>query len=197
MKRLILLSIILFSLLLSVTAKKDINAWKSEKNLEQQYVVFKENLNFWNGSYFLNESQLNEFYKALTDSVSVLENNITDKANKLKSLQNDLNSANKQLESTKAELNASIKNQNAIEVFGLNVGKDIYTMVVSLFILGLLIFMSIVYMLYKRSNRVTVRTKKDYEDLREEFETHKKSALDRYTKLNMELHHTRMQLKRK
>jgi hypothetical protein len=51
--------------------------------------------------------------------------------------------------------------------------------------------------MYNRSNKVTVRTKKDYDELKEEFEVHKKDSLERYTKINMELHHTRLQLKKK
>ncbi len=196
MKKYILLSIALLTMFASSFAK-DINAWKSEKTLEQQYSVFKENLNFWNGSYFLNEKQLNEFYTALTDSVTVLENEITQKAGAVNSLQNELNSANQQLQNAKKELDTSVKNQNAISVFGMNVEKSIYTLIMSLIILGLLVFVGIVFLLYKRSNKVTHRTKKDYNELKEEFEVHKKNALERYTKLNMELHHTRMELNKR
>ncbi len=194
MKRYILFLILMVSVTLSSFAQKDINAWKSEKNLEQQYSVFKENLNFWNGSYFLTEKQLNDFYNALTDSISVLENEVSDKANQVKSLQGELSSTNKQLEDTKVELANSIKNQNAIEVFGLNIDKSIYTFFMSMFILALLVFLGILFLLYKRSNAVTARTKKEYDGLKQEFDTHKKNALERYTKINMELHHTRLKL---
>ena len=173
---------------------KDINAWKNEKNLEQQYGVFKENLNFWNGNYFLNGAQLKEFYTALTDSVNVLENDIANKTNTINSLQNELNSTNDKLENTKVELNTSIKNQNAIGVFGKQIHKSIYTLFMSLIIFALLVVLGIVFMLYKRCNKVTARTKKDYNELKEEFEVHKKNALERYTKINTELHHTRLEL---
>ena len=196
MKRYLVLSIALFSLFMSSFAK-DINAWKSEKTLEQQYSVFKENLNFWNGNYFLNEKQINEFYNTLTDSVSVLENKIKEKDNSLNAVRSELDLANQQLENTKAELDSSIKNQNAIEVLGLNIEKGVYTLFMSLFILALLVLLGVVFLLYKRSNTVTVRTRKDYEELKQEFEVHKKSALDRYTKINMELHHTRMELSKR
>ena len=197
MKKYIILFILLFSVSLISFAKKDVNAWKNEKNLKQQYAVFKENLNFWNGNYFLDERQLNDFYSALTDTISVLKNEISDKANTVNSLQNELNSTNNQLKNTKADLDTSVKNRNAIEVFGLNVEKGFYTFIMSAIILALLAFLIILYLLFKRSNKVTVRTKKDYDELKEEFEVHKKDALERYTKINMELHHTRMELNKK
>ncbi len=197
MKKNIILSVLLVVVTLTSQAKKDTNAWKNEKSLEQQYVVFKENLNFWNGSFFLKEAQLDELYNALTDSISSLESKMSEEAVQVKSLQRELNTANKTLEGTKAELESSIKNQNAIEIFGQNVDKSIYTFVMSMIILGLLVFLVILFLLFKRNSNVTSRTKKEYSELKEEFEIHKKNALERYTKINMELHHTRLKLNRK
>jgi len=197
MKKYIILSILLFSLSTFSFAQKNINAWKNEKNLKQQYIVLKENLNFWNGSYFLSEKQLNEFYNALTDSIAVLENKISDKTKTVNNLQNEIDSTNIQLENAKAELNSSIKNQNAIDVFGQNIDKSIYTLFMYTLILALLVFLGILFLLYKRSNKTTVRTKKEYKELKEEFEIHKKNSLERYTKINMELHHTRLELNKK
>ncbi len=197
MKKNIILSVLLVVVTLTSQAKKDTNAWKNEKSLEQQYVVFKENLNFWNGSFFLKEAQLDELYNALTDSISSLESKMSEEAVLVKSLQRELNTANKTIEDTKAELESSIKNQNAIEIFGQNVDKSIYTFVMSMIILGLLVFLVILFLLFKRNSNVTSRTKKEYSELKEEFEIHKKNALERYTKINMELHHTRLKLNRK
>lgn len=197
MKTTIILSILLIFMSLTSFAKKDINAWKNEKNLEQQYKVFKENLNYWNKNYFLDERQLDQFYTALSDSVKALENVISGKAKTINSLQNELNSTNKMLSDTKTELDYNIKNRNAIEVFGIKTDKGIYTFFVSMLIIALLVLLGIVFMLYKRSNNVTARVKKDYNDLKNEFEIHKKDSLERYTKINMELHHTRMELNKR
>lgn len=197
MRSLLLLFFLLISLSLGLFAQRDINAWKNEKDIEQQYQVFKKNLNFWDGKYFMNETQLNEYYRALSDSVNVLKKNNADKATAIKELQTQINSTNNQLKEIEADLELSIKNRNSIEVFGLNVEKGIYTLVMSLIIIILIAFMMILYLMYSRSNKVTIRTKKDYNELKEEFEVHKKDALDRYTKINMELHHTRLKLKNK
>ena len=195
MKKFILISIMTMILSLPSVAQKDINAWKEENNLEKQYDVFKENLNFWNGNYFLNETQLNQFFGALRDSVGVLENEIEEKANRINALENRMDSINNKLANTQAELDTSVENQNAITVMGMQLEKGVYTLIISLIILGLLVILAVVFLLYKRSNTVTVRTRRDYDELKQEFETHKKNALERYTKINTELHNTRMQLK--
>jgi len=195
MKRIITLSVLLVCLSATTFAQKDINAWKSEPNIEQQYKVFKENVNFWDGKYFMVPAQLNAFYDALSDSVTVLENEIETRAVRIYELEAELVSTNQQLNNTKAELESSIKNRNNIVIMGQNVDKSIYTVTMFMIILALLALLGVLFILYKRSNNVTVRTKKDYQDLKGEYETHKKSALDRYTKINTELHHTRMKLK--
>jgi hypothetical protein len=196
MQKFIILSVVFASMSITSFAK-DINAWKNEKDLMQQYIVFKENLNFWNGNYFLNETQLNDFYTALSDSVVVFKTEMSNKNRQINDLQNELNAINNQLKLTQAERDESIKDRNSIQLFGINMNKNGYTLIMSMIILGLFIFTSVVYQLYKRSNTITVKTRQDYAELKEEFEKHKKYALDRYAKLNAELHNTRMELKRK
>lgn len=189
--------ILLFLIVLFVSATtlaKDTNAWKKEETLEQQYQVFKKNLNYWNKSYFMSENQLNEFYNALSDSVGVLENEIQMKAGKIDELQNDLRSTQQQLANTNTKLDASVKSKNSIEVFGLNMEKDVYTLIMSMIILALLIALGVLFLLFKRSHTITRKTREDYNGLKEEFEIHKKNSLKRYTTINTELHNTRMAL---
>lgn len=196
MKKIVVISMALVLLTVTLFAK-DINAWKTEPNLEQQYNVFKKNLDYWDGKYIVTGAQLDQFNAAFSDSVAALENEVAESSATINELQNELRTANTQLKNTQSELDTSVKNQNAIEVFGLNVEKGVYTLFVSLIIMALIIALGVIFMFYKRSNAVTVKYKNDYKDLKEELETHKKSALERYTKLNMELHQTRMELKNK
>ena len=197
MKRFTVLLILMVSISLISFAKKDIHAWKSEKNLNQQYSVFKENLNFWSGSYFLEELQLDQFYNAVSDSIAVLEKKVVDGKSQVIRLQNDLNAKIKQTEEIQNELNASITRENSISVLGMNVNKSVYTFSLYMFILGVLVLSGFVFLLYKRSNIITRRINNDYNELKEEFEIQKKNSLERYTKINMELHKTRLELNKK
>ncbi|HYQ57905.1 MAG TPA: hypothetical protein VEP89_11230 [Draconibacterium sp.] len=189
-------AVALFVLVLQVVAK-DINAWKEEKTLPDQYRVFKENLNFWNGSYFMKENQLDDFYGAFKDSVGVLENSINQKNVEIGNLVNDVRSRDNQLSVLQQQLDESLKLQNSIGLLGMNINKNVYSASMYLFIAGVLVLAGFVFLLYKRSLTVTNRTKKDYDELKEEYEVHKKNALDRYTKINMELHKTRMELNKR
>lgn len=195
MKRIFILSFLMVSLSAATFGQKDINAWKSEPNIEQQYEVFKENVNFWDGKYFMTPPQLDAFFNALSDSIATLENEVEDRASEINELESELDSNNQQLSNMQTQLDESIENRNAIDFMGQNVDKNVFTLTMSMIILALLAFVGVVFILYKRSNKVTTRTKKDYDELKQEYETHKKNALERYTKINTELHHTRMKLK--
>lgn len=197
MKKITVLLILLGSLSLISFAEKDVNLWKSEKNLEQQFTVFKNNLNYWNGSYFLNEQQLNQFYSALRDSIAVYEKQVTVSNNQANAMREELNSRIKETEEIQSKLKRSNELENSISVFGADVNKSVYSTSMYALIIGVLLICALLFLLYKRSNKITVNTKKDYQELKEEFEIHKKNALDRYVKINTELTRARMDLNRK
>jgi Tfp pilus assembly protein PilO len=98
---------------------------------------------------------------------------------------------------TEEKLAKSTKLQNSISLLGINVEKHVYSVILFLIIAGVLVLAGFVFMLYKKSVSTTRTLKKDYEELKEEYEAHKKSALERYTQTNMELHRTRLELQKK
>ena len=188
--------VVLVLVVFNTFAKKDVNAWKQEQSLASQYEVFKENLNFWNGSYFLKEVQLDDLYNALTDTIEVLGKSAEQKDAKIRDLNSEISSKAAQMNTLQEELDESLKLQNSIVFLGMKIDKSAYSVTMYLFIAGVLVLAGFVFLLYKRSLSVMRRTKKDYEELKEEYETHKKNALERYTKMNMELHQTRLELKK-
>ncbi|MFV0590397.1 MAG: hypothetical protein ACK5M7_03355 [Draconibacterium sp.] len=197
MKRLLILTILFGSLIFNASAKKDTNAWKQEKDLEQQYRVFKENLNFWSGNYFMSPTQLDQFYGALTDTIANLQKQVSNGLSKISQQQQELVSKQASVEESQQKLDESIRNQNSIGVLGIQINKTVYSTTMYLFIIAVLVLAGVMYMMFQRSNKVTRETKKEFDDLKAEYEEHKKTALDRYTKINMELHKTRLELQKK
>jgi hypothetical protein len=193
----LILVLVVMAVLSAVAQKKDTGAWKNETNLDAQFRVYKKNVNFWNGSYFMKPELLDEFHAAIMDSVKMYETTIISNKTQISSLQKELAQNAAVTKETQAKLDESIKLQNAITVFGLPIEKTTYAVILYSIILGLLVLTGVVFLMFKRSNTVTVNTKKEYAELKEEFEAHKKSSLDRYTKMNMELHKTRLELNKK
>lgn len=196
MKRLLFLTI-LFTALIFDTFAKDTNAWKQEKSLEQQYEVFKENLNFWSGNYFMSPTQLDQFHGAMTDTIARLQKEVNNGLSKIDQQKQELAAKQTLVNETQQKLDESIRDQNSINVLGARINKSVYSTVMYLFIVGVLVLAGVMYMMFQRSHKITRQTKKEYDELKAEYEEHKKVALDRYTKINMELHKTRLELQKK
>lgn len=196
MKKLVTIAIAMA--FISVTSlAKDTDAWKNEQTLEKQYEIFKENLNFWNNNYFLSESQLNDFFGANLDSIAELETRLAASNSKINQQKSELAEKQKLINETQQNLDESKKLQNSITVLGLDINKSLYSTVMYLFILGVMVLAGFMYMLFQKSHKVTRQTQKEYDELKKEHEQHKKTSLDRYTKINMELHKTRLELQKK
>lgn len=189
--------IILFFTLVTVSGAKDINAWKNENNIRDQYSVFKKNLNYWAGNYVLSGNQLDEFYGAITDTITQLESQLHERSLEISQQKSELAQRQALVNETQNKLDESQKLQNSISVLGMNINKNVYSVSMYLFILAVLVAAGVIYMLYMKSMKTTRHTRKEFEELKEEYEEHKKTALDRYTKINMELHKTRLELQKK
>lgn len=197
MKRIALLIFLVVYISLISFAKKDINAWKNEKNLEQQYIVFKKNLNYWKDFYSLKLPQLEQFHDAIMDSVALLERIVAENNSQILLLNNELETKQTKIDKTQLVLDESIKKQNSITTLGIEIHKNIYTLIFSTIIIGLMVLLVFVFLMFRRSNNITSKTKKEYKGLKEEFEVHRKNSLERYTKKNTELHKARMALNKK
>ncbi len=74
--------------------------------------------------------------------------------------------------------------KNSMKLFGVLIHKNIYNTIIWLIISGLVVLLVILSVLFKRSNSVTTQAKTDLEELKEEYETHRKRALDREAQLS-------------
>jgi len=197
MKRITAILILLISVSFVYAEIKDFDAWKAEKSIEQQYTVFKKNLNLWKNYYYLSEPQLNQFFNAMSDTISGIKNEVFERRNQVKLLQNEINLKNQEIIEIQAKLENSVRNQNSVKVLGVYVSKGMFSLTMYILILAVLAFSGIIFTLFSRSNKLTKRIKADYNDLKQEFEIHKKNALERYVKINTELTKARFELNKK
>ena len=93
-----------------------------------------------------------------------------------------------QLDNTKQDLAQVTKEKNSFNFFGALVAKSTYNAIMWIAIIALATLGIFAFLFFKRSNAVTARTKKDLEDLREEFENHRKRAREREEKIVVEYH---------
>ena len=78
----------------------------------------------------------------------------------------------------------------------MQLNKILYNTIVWFIILGLAVLAVSLFLLYKRTRIVTVQTKKEFNEIQNEFEAHKKSSREKYEKLVVSHHSEIMKLKR-
>jgi len=123
--------------------------------------------------------------KSLSGEIKDLHNSVGTKSSKYDSL-------NVELQNTHEKLTKAISEKDSIAFLGMPMNKHAYNSLLWTIISGLLILLVIFIFMFKRSNYLTVQTKKDLEDLKVEFEAFRKRALEREEKL-VRKHHDEMQ----
>ena len=192
MTKKIIISILLISFSFSAFAKKDIDAWKKETKLENQFSVFKKNLNLWDGYLFFRENQINQLFKAVGDSIVNLESTIISNRSNIGELNGTIVTLNESLSTTQSKLDESLSREDSFSTMGIQISKNNYSVIMYSITIVLLLILAILFFLYKNSHSVTTEAKNKFIDLEKEFDVHKKNTLERVTKLNRELHDARM-----
>jgi hypothetical protein len=91
-----------------------------------------------------------------------------------------IDSLNSKLEATKVELGEVSRTKNSISVIGIQLEKNAYNTTTWTIIAILVSLLVIGYLTFKRNRVITLNTKKEIKELREEFEEYrKKTRLDR------------------
>jgi peptidoglycan hydrolase CwlO-like protein len=194
MKEKVLVFILMLVFTTSTYAKKDPEAWKSEKNLTDQFSVFKKNLNFWDGYIFFKEYQIDDMFKAVTDTVQNLEGVIQQNRAKINSLNTEISSLNSKVEQTQKSLDESLGREDSFTTMGIQLSKGTFS-IVMYSISGILLLVVLVLLFFFNQNNIETKESKDkFEDLYKEFESYKKNNLERVTKLNKDLHDAKMKL---
>ena len=149
--------------------------------------TFQEQMN-----YLEEKTRIYEDYRAIReDMFQKIKNNAIDSLTKAKdkisgfvSLTGNLNiridSLNSRLNTTKMELAETSKTKNAISILGIKLDKTVYNTIMWIIVAGLAFLLVIGFLAFKRNRTITLTTKKELNELREEFEVYrKKTRLDR------------------
>jgi len=151
---------------------KKSSGWKDERG--QQYKVTKIN---W--LYELKAHTLDSL-KAISKDLADTQITVDNQANEIAGLKTTLSNTEDDLKKTKSE-------KDSMSLFGIQMSKTAYNMVMWTIIaalLGLLLFF--IYK-FKNSNAITKEAKKSLSEIEEEFEEHRKTALEREQKVRRQL----------
>ncbi|HJX70720.1 MAG TPA: hypothetical protein VJ346_02175 [Bacteroidales bacterium] len=119
--------------------------------------------------------------KVYRDSIQYIQNIVETKDHQIDSMKTDL----KELTSS---LSAAVKTKDTLSFLGIGMTKLAYNTIMWLLAAVLFTAFVIVFLMYKRSNIVAVRMKATLDETQEEFEAHRKRALEREQKIAREMY---------
>ena len=133
------------------------------------------------------KTSLDGFWVEVMDSIAFQNNSLADLRAKVRRQNQKIESLAKSQQEVQAKLDESLTKNDSIRFLGVSLSKLSYHLIVWSLILILASLGILAYTMFFRSNKLTVRHKKDLEELELEFEKHRNAAREKQVKLKREL----------
>lgn len=140
-------------------------------------------------------SGFNHIKENSLDSIRLHRGEIVNLQNEINKLNNGLSTQKNEIEKLSDDLKAALSSENSMSLFGMQITKGAYNLIMwaIIFILG--VISAVVILLYKRGHQMVKSTKERLTEVQEEFETHRKNTLVREQKLARELMNVKLKYK--
>ncbi len=192
------LSIVFIGLLMScitLHAQNQQNATTENTSIQGQFeTIIRKSTNYrQNGKRYevVRLIELNALQKNVLDTLKTANANISSLKSTIAENETAIGSLNAKLDETTKNLNRITEEKDSMPFFGSLVSKSTYKLIVWSIIIGLLIFLAFFIFKFKSSNALTQQAKTALADLEEEYEQHRRRALEREQKISRELHDER------
>lgn len=128
-----------------------------------------------------------ELKKNVLDSLQKATSEISEKQQLLIAERNNVKELNAELDRTREELAKTQEKENSISLFGAQLNKTTYNLILWLIIISLALALAFFVFKFSRSNVLTKKAQDDLVDVEQEFEMHRKKSLEREQKLRRQL----------
>jgi Skp family chaperone for outer membrane proteins len=179
--------IFLFSLTLSAQetepVKQEVKPSLDHGTIDSQFNFMTKKSSNWQGHEVIKVDMLNKYQSNVQDTLKLLKSTLKSSESKLDQQEGEIAGLNTEIENLKKQLDETVRMKDSMKFLGMEMTKSSYNTLMWILIIGSLAVAGVCFMLFKRSNVVTVETKQTLEEVREEFDTHRKNALVREQKL--------------
>ncbi|HYX07754.1 MAG TPA: hypothetical protein VE912_13580 [Bacteroidales bacterium] len=156
--------------------------------IESQFQYVLDKSSRYEDYKVIKQAWMNRLKAHVADSLGKLHNELQLSHQMVSVRDEKIDSLNAALEKTHADLGNAVKERNSLSFLGLKIDKTAYNGImwtlVGILAGGLIFFV----LMFKRSNYVTVRTSKDLQETKDEFEDFRKRALRREEEIVRKYH---------
>jgi len=134
----------------------------------------------------IREDMFQKLKSNVNDSLSAADKKIAGLKKTASELNLSLDSLRANLQLTKTTLEEMTRTKNRLKVIGLNVNKDTYNGIMWTILGGLVALLLIGFLVFQRNLSTTSNTKKEFQELKNEFEAYRKTTREAREKLTMD-----------
>jgi hypothetical protein len=155
-------------------------------SLKEQLNYIDEHTRIYENYRAIREDMFQKIKQNVSDTVLTAKYKIAALNNKTSKLFISIDSLKTTLATTKTNLEEMTRTKNSIRVIGLEVNKSTYNKVMWTLLAGLIAVLLMGFLVFKRNLSVIFSTKKEFQELKNEFETYKKTSREAREKLTMD-----------
>jgi hypothetical protein len=157
-----------------------------KNSLKEQMNYLEEHTRIYDSYRAVREDMFQKLKVNVSDTLAAANSKIS-ALNKTKSTLNlTIDTLKANLESTKTRLDEMTKSKNSISVIGLEINKSTYNKVMWTILAGLIAALVIGFLIFKRNLLSIYNTKKEFQELKDEFELYRKTSREAREKLTMD-----------
>jgi hypothetical protein len=157
-----------------------------KNNLKDQLNYLEEHTRIYDSYRAIREDMFQKLKVNVHDTLFLVYGKISG-LNKTKSaLDMTIDTLRKSLETTKANLDEMTRTKNSIRVIGLDINKSTYNRSMWTILAVLVAALAVGFLIFKRNLSIIFNTKKEFQDLKDEFEAYRKTSREAREKLTMD-----------
>ncbi len=154
--------------------------------LQEQLDYIEDRTLIYNNFRAIREDMFLQIKRNSLDSLAVAKMEVNKLNADLISRDADLDSLSGVLDNTRDDLDLAIRNRDNIAFLGIPMNKTAYNLLVWIIIAGLTTLLILGSLIFRRNRVVTLKTLRELDELKQEFETYRKSSREKREKLVME-----------
>ncbi len=156
-----------------------------ENTIKNQLEFIEQKTRIYEDFRAIREDMFQLMKDNVIDSLNAAKNNVASLKSWSTRLNHSIDSLKASLDSNKLELSAMTRTKNSIRILGIEVNKSAYNAVMWIIIAALASILGIGFLIFKRNLTVTQHAKKEFEDLKKEFEAYRTAAREAREKMSM------------
>jgi tetrahydromethanopterin S-methyltransferase subunit G len=159
----------------------------TEGTVEDQFEYVIQRSNNYQDYKVVKKVWLQQLKTHVIDSLDQVKSDVVKSAQVIEQQEQELSELKANLNNTKLKLDNTIAEKDSMQLFGLQIGKTGYSTIMWSVIGVLLLLLFLFIYKFNASNSITNSTKKKLVEVEEEFEEHRRVALEREQKVRRQL----------